>query len=64
MALNKNNCTRAHIDHTAFGGYVYQCDFNRRTSLCEIADQIASDRRFDKQCMKNAKQRDMDNGRK
>lgn len=41
-------------DHTTFGGKIYFTDFDRKTTLSEIAEKIISDRKFDQQCMKNA----------
>ena len=39
-------------DHSTFGGYVYDYDFNGYTSMNDIAARIESDLRFDKQCRK------------
>lgn len=41
------------VNHTTFGGKIYFTDFDRKTTLVEIAEKIISDRKFDQQCMKN-----------
>lgn len=41
-------------DHTTFGGKIYHSDFDRKTTLSEMAEKITSDRKFDQQCRKNA----------
>lgn len=40
-------------DHTDFGGIIYASDFNRKTTLSDIAARIENDRKFDEQCKKN-----------
>ena len=46
-------------NHTQFGGYVYSSDFNTdyrgkdNTNGSTIANRIAHDQQFDKQCRKN-----------
>lgn len=45
-------------DHTRFGGRIFISDFDRKSSLTEIAGRIVSDFCFDRECEKNAKNRD------
>lgn len=40
-------------DHTTFGGKIFFTDFDRKTTLAEVAEKIISDRKFDQQCIKN-----------
>lgn len=39
--------------HNTFGGYIYPSDFDRRSSMSEIADRIIADWKFDNECRKN-----------
>lgn len=53
------NIKNYETDHTTFGGLIYSSDFNtdyrgkNNTKGSPIANRIASDRQFDKQCKKN-----------
>lgn len=49
-----SNCT----DHTTFGGKISNYSFNAHTTMSDIASQIISDWKFDKQCKRNAENRD------
>lgn len=40
-------------DHSTFGGIVYPSDFDRKTTLSEIASRIISDQKTEKQYRKN-----------
>lgn len=40
-------------DHSTFGGVICPSDFDRKTTLSEIASRIISDQKFDKYCRKN-----------
>lgn len=42
------------VDHSAFGGIIYEGDFDERRSIKDMASRILSDWRFDNQCRKNA----------
>ena len=53
MTDNYYRTGRFNVDHSTFGGYVYDYAFNGYTSMKDIADRIESDLRFDKQCRKN-----------
>ena len=44
--------------HYTYGGRVYEYDFDGYNSMADIAARIETDRKFDKQCEKNAKLRD------
>ena len=46
-------------DHTHFGGRIYISDFDRKSSLSDITGRIISDLCFDRECEKNAKNRDL-----
>lgn len=47
------------VDHTKFGGFIYPSDYNtdnigkNNYSGSPIANRIANDSKFDKQCKKN-----------
>lgn len=43
--------------HCTYGGKIYNYDFDGYTSMTDIADRIAKDFRFDKQCKRNAELR-------
>ena len=45
------------INHSEYGGKIYVSDFDRKTSLTEIAAKIAADKKFDHQCNTNIKSR-------
>lgn len=58
--MQKNNRYGIYeVDHTKFGGLIYQSDFNtdyiRKDNAkgSTIASRIAKDQRFDQQCQKN-----------
>lgn len=42
------------VDRSAFGGFIYEGDFEEYRSIRDMASRILSDRRFDNQCRKNA----------
>lgn len=44
--------------HNTFGGEIYQSDFDRHTTMSEIAERILSDEHFDNQCRRNIIARD------
>ncbi len=41
------------INRSAYGGYISNYDYDGRTSMCDIAERIASDFRFDERCKAN-----------
>ena len=41
------------IDHTTFGGRIYNGDYDAHTTMSDIAARIISDMRFDKECSRN-----------
>lgn len=55
---NYYTTTRNYADHSTFGGYVYNYDFDGYNSLSSIAERIASDWKFDIRCKQNAENRD------
>lgn len=61
---NYYTTTRNHADYSAFGGYVYNYDFDGYNSLSTIAERIASDWKFDNTCRKNALNRNRVNNNK
>jgi hypothetical protein len=42
-----------YFNHNTFGGKVYIGDFDRKTTLSEIAERITYDQRFDQRCRQN-----------
>lgn len=60
MRRTKNYCTptRNIADHHTFGGIIYSSDFDRCTSMSDIADRIMSDIRFNYACKQNANNRE------
>ncbi len=50
------------MDHRTFGGRIYHSDFTKKATLAEIAERIASDRRFDLECRRNAEYRNRPEG--
>ena len=48
-----HKATTYQADHTTFGGTVYPSDFDRKTTLSEIASRIENDRKFNEQCRRN-----------
>ena len=46
-------------DHSAFGGKVYDYDFDGYNSIADITNRILSDLKFDNACRKNSENRDM-----
>ena len=60
MRETRNHYTTSsnHTDHSNFGGYVYNYDFDGYTSMSDIAARIISDRKFDEKCKKSAENRD------
>ncbi len=52
------------VDHTTFGGIIYTSDFDRKTTLSDIASRIENDRKFDEQCKRNALSRQNYGGNK
>lgn len=59
MRETRNHYTTSsnYTDHSSFGGYVYNYDFDGYISMSEIAARIISDRKFDKLCKINSEQR-------
>ena len=47
--------------HSLFGGLVYKYDYDEKLSMCDIAERIASDFRFDKRCKHNLQLRSKSN---
>ena len=45
------------IDHSTFGGSIFNGDFDAHYSLADITERILSDMKFDEQCRKNAESR-------
>ena len=41
------------VDHSTFGGTICASDFDRKTSLSDVASRIESNKKFDEQCRKN-----------
>ena len=48
---------RCTINHNEFGGTIYSSDFTTFNSLADVADRIASDRKFNIQCQRIAENR-------
>lgn len=46
------------VDHSTFGGIINSSDFNRKTTISEIADKIIRDKRKDEKLKRMAKRRD------
>lgn len=46
--------TRNIADYHTFGGLIYPSDFDRRSSMSDIADRIISDAKFNYACKQNA----------
>ena len=42
-------------DHTTFGGYVYNYDFDGYISISDMTNRIISDKKFDEKCKKLGK---------
>lgn len=62
MTKNFYRTENYNVDHTTFGGIIYLSDFEtdyrgKDQKESSIAKRIESDRRFDKQCMKNRNQK-------
>lgn len=55
---NYYTTTCNHENHSTFGGYIYNYDFDGYNSLSSIADRIISDLNFDYMCKQNAINRD------
>lgn len=45
--------TYTQIDHSTYGGEITAWSFDGHSTLTEIANKIAGDMRFDKQCKRN-----------
>lgn len=45
-----------HVDHRTYGGSIYPSDFDRKTTLSDMAARILADRKFDQQYQKIALQ--------
>lgn len=58
MQKNFYRTTRSSEDHTRFGGRIFIGDFDRKTSLADMAGRIISDLCFDRECRQNAGNRD------
>lgn len=59
MTSTKNYYTSSnYTNHSAFGGNIYNYDYDGYTSMEDIASRIASDLKFDKRCKNNAENRD------
>lgn len=41
------------VKRSEYGGRICASDFNRKTTLAEMAARIAADRKFDEHCRKN-----------
>lgn len=48
-------------NHSAFGGLIYNYDFDNYISMSNIAERIVSDSKFDKQCKRNIENRKAEN---
>ncbi len=59
MTKNYYSTRNYNVNHSSFGGNIYNHDFDRRTSMEDIASRIISDMKFDKRCEQEAKNRDM-----
>lgn len=53
-----SNYTYSYTDHTRFAGELSLFDFNGHHTMSSMADKIAKDLAFDRQCRLNAKNRD------
>lgn len=59
MTNNRNYYTSSnYANHTRFGGTISNYSFDGHSTMSDIASQIVSDWKFDKQCRKNAEDRD------
>lgn len=53
MTRKRNYYTSSNYnDHTTFGGYVYNYDFDGHISISDMANRIISDKKFDEKCRK------------
>lgn len=59
MKISKNDYTRKCVDHTTFGGYVNNFDYNGYNSMTDVAEHIVSDWDFDRRCMWNVETREL-----
>lgn len=57
MTAQKYKTTMYQAEHTAFGGKIYDYDYNGRTSMCDIASRIEADRKFDERCRQHLEQK-------
>ena len=53
MTQSVKRVTGYQSDHSTFGGIIYPSDFNTNHASGTIADRIARDYLFDRQCRKN-----------
>lgn len=51
------------VDHSTFGGIICASDFDRKTTLSDIASRIESDKKFNEQCRKNILNRQIYGGK-
>ena len=60
MTNNRNYYTTPsnYVDHTRFGGKIYNFDYEGYNSMSDIVSRIISDWKFDEKCRKNVKNRD------
>lgn len=53
MTENFYRTRKVNVDHSTFGGRIYEGDFDTYHSMSDIVSRIVSDQRFDEQCRKN-----------
>ena len=60
MTNNRNYYTTSsnYVDHTRFGGNIYNYDYEGCNSMSDVASRIISDWKFDEKCRKNVENRD------
>lgn len=57
MRKNFYNTENYNVDHSTFGGIIFPSDFDRKTTLYEIADKIICDKKTDEKLKRIAKRR-------
>lgn len=58
MKKNYYSTRNYDVNHSSFGGNIYNHDFDGHTSMGDFASRIISDMEFDKHCEQEAKHRD------
>lgn len=57
MTEKFNTKNNYELDHTSFGGLIYPSDYDRETTLSDMARRIAADNRFERMLMTNTTMR-------